>query len=233
MDSSSHNRIFQHYYKEIESLISELKVEIDQAYSSLLSLEERKNSLQKAERLLNEASQSFHSLELEAYSENTDSESRSNVERVSSLKKQLERLRKEWKDAKIILSEERDKLERNDLLRQVESDLESGSLEQRQKFVSVTGKLEKGNEILHNSRRTLEETEQVTRGILEDLSTQRQTIMHTREGLSRIDAALLRSRGLLSSMTRRALANKLILYLVAAVFALAGLFIVFSKFRRP
>lgn len=182
---------------------------------------------------MNEASQSFHSLELEAYSENTDSESRSNVERVSSLKKQLERLRKEWKDAKIILSEERDKLERNDLLRQVESDLESGSLEQRQKFVSVTGKLEKGNEILHNSRRTLEETEQVTRGILEDLSTQRQTIMHTREGLSRIDAALLRSRGLLSSMTRRALANKLILYIVAAVFALAGLFIVFSKFRRP
>ena len=45
MDSSSYNRIFQHYYKEIESLISELKVEIDQAYSSLLSLEERKVSL--------------------------------------------------------------------------------------------------------------------------------------------------------------------------------------------
>lgn len=130
------------------------------------------------------------------------------------------------------MSEEQDKFERNDLLKEVERDLESGSLEQRQKFVSVSGKLEKGNEVLHNSRRTLEETEQVTRGILEDLSAQRQTITRAREGLSRIDAALLRSRGLLSSMTRRALANKIVLYVVAAIFAMAGLFIVLSKFRR-
>ncbi|GJQ11200.1 hypothetical protein GpartN1_g2991.t1 [Galdieria partita] len=233
MDSAGSNRMFQHYQREVESLISELRVEVNQAYSSLASLDERKTSLKRAERLLDQASQSLNSLELEAYSDTVEPQRRDNIQRVSNLKKQLESLRKDWKDAKIILSEERENMERNDLLREVEQDLESGSLEQRQKFVSVSGKLEKGNEVLHNSRKTLEETEQVTRGILEDLSAQRQTILHTREGLSKIDAALLRSRGLLSSMTRRALANKLILYIVAAIFALAGLFIVISKFWKP
>ncbi|EME29416.1 vesicle transport V-snare protein [Galdieria sulphuraria] len=168
-EATTSSRIFQHYQKEVESLISELRAQVDQAYSSLVSLDERKTSLKNAERLLDEVSQGLHSLELEAYSETVEPQRRNDVQRVSSLKKQLESLRKDWKDAKIILSEERDKLERNDLLKEVEQDLESGSLEQRQKFVSVSGKLEKGKEVLHDSRKTLEETEQVTRGILEDL----------------------------------------------------------------
>lgn len=105
--------IFQHYEKEVENLIAELKVQVDRAYSSLVSLEERKArlcfldcrkskliiiseqaSLRNAERLLDGASQSLNSLELEAYSETLETKKQDNVQRVSSLKKQLERLRK-------------------------------------------------------------------------------------------------------------------------------------------
>eukprot|EP00871_Galdieria_phlegrea_P005165 jgi/Galph1/564/GphlegSOOS_G5434.1 len=223
--------IFNYYQNELERSLSELEEYLEQARSPKVPLEERKTTLSHAEGSLNDAANSMHSLELEAYSESIETAKEEAIKKTNQLKARLEKLRKDWKEAKLILSEQSDQLERSDLLRDVVHDLESGSQEQRERLIGVSGKLEKGIDTLKTSRRTIEETEQVSRGILEDLSAQRRTIQHAMEGLSGIDAALLRSRGLLSSMTRRALANKLILYLIAIVFGFGAVFMVFSKFR--
>ena len=73
---------------------------------------------------------------------------------------------------------------------------------------------------LSHAHRTILETEQIGESILGDLRSQRETIMHSTGTLQRANESLARSGRTLSAIGRRALANRMIMWLL--IFLLGG-----------
>jgi vesicle transport through interaction with t-SNAREs protein 1 len=76
-------------------------------------------------------------------------------------------------------------------------------LEQRQQLLSGTDRLDRSSQRLRESQRIALETEDIGRGTLADLHTQRETIEHTRTGLLESEGYVDRSVKTLRGMARR------------------------------
>jgi len=76
-------------------------------------------------------------------------------------------------------------------------------LEQRQQLLSGTDRLDRSSHRLRESQRIALETEDIGRGTLADLHTQRETIQHTRGGLLESEGYVERSVKTLRGMARR------------------------------
>jgi vesicle transport through interaction with t-SNAREs protein 1 len=95
--------------------------------------------------------------------------------------------------------------------------------------METTERLARTGERIKESRRSLLETEDLGVSILQDLQGQRETIERSREALHGADDTIGRSRKILSSMGRRATANKVAFYGVSAVLTLAIFIIIIHK----
>ena len=80
---------------------------------------------------------------------------------------------------------------------------EDEQLAQRQQLLSGTDRLERSSGRLRDSHRVALETEDIGRNTLADLSTQRETIMHTRGTLLEAEGYTDRSIKTLRGMARR------------------------------
>lgn len=105
----------------------------------------------------------------------------------------------------------------------------NASLGTRGQAMETTERLARTGERIKESRRSLLETEDLGVSILQDLQGQRETIERSREALHGADDTIGRSRKILSSMGRRATANKVAFYGVSAVLTLAIFIIIIHK----
>ena len=91
------------------------------------------------------------------------------------------------------------------------------TVDQRARLLKIGERVQEGTSKLQQAHRTALETEEIGINILGDLRAQRETITHAAGTLQRANEGLMRSKRTLATIGRRALANKLILYLLIAL----------------
>jgi len=224
---------FSDYYAEFSSLISSSNRAISTATSSsALPPTEDAASLDDADRCLQEASDLLKAMELEAQAHDPSKRDSLRVH-VANCRSDVIRVKKELRAARITVAQRRSDSNRASLFGDGNSDLESGSLDQRAHMLDTTQKLERGSEMILESRRNIAETESIGASILEDLQSQRNTISRARDNLGNVDTGIDQSNSLISTMHRRAMMNKIIVYVVLAIVGMACLGIIYARIFHP
>lgn len=95
---------------------------------------------------------------------------------------------------------------------------------QRTRLLEATERLGRGADKLREAELTLVETEAIGAGIMSDLHSQRQTLMHSMGTMRGASEGLERSKRVLNAMTRRAFANRMLMRCMAATLACLLLF---------
>ncbi|XP_024359443.1 vesicle transport v-SNARE 13 isoform X2 [Physcomitrium patens] len=102
-------------------------------------------------------------------------------------------------------------------------------LDQRDRLMMATDRMNQTGERIKESRRQLNETEEVGVNILQDLQLQHQTLLHTQHTIHGVADGIAKSRRLLSSLSQRFERHKYIMGGIIAVCLLAILFIMHVK----
>lgn len=85
---------------------------------------------------------------------------------------------------------------------------------------------------LMDSRRVLEETEGIGRGVMGDLESQRESLLRSRANVSETAGAATTARQMLRSMSRKELRHRLFLYLVIVALSVSIVFVLYLKIKR-
>ncbi|CAM9905797.1 unnamed protein product [Hapterophycus canaliculatus] len=85
---------------------------------------------------------------------------------------------------------------------------------------------------LQDSRRVLEETEGIGRGVMGDLEGQRESLLRSRAHVRDTGGAAAKARGLLRSISRRELRHRLLLYVIIVGLSVAIVYVLYLKIRR-
>mmetsp|Transcript_13878 Transcript_13878/g.24879 ORF Transcript_13878/g.24879 Transcript_13878/m.24879 type:complete len:243 (-) Transcript_13878:652-1380(-) len=206
------SEMFTHYEEELKMLVEGGLGELD-SNADILT----------ADRTLQEASALLKSLQLELSSVSSKSSSKASLQqRMENSKNLVSQLREKTNIAK--------ESKRSELLSGGGYD-DSDARSQRARMAQMTGALERSSDRVKESRRMAAEAEVTGAEVLGELSAQRQTLTRARENLYSVDDELSRSRGIVSSMSRRDWVNTLVIYSVAAVFILACLTLIFLRFK--
>jgi vesicle transport through interaction with t-SNAREs protein 1 len=121
---------------------------------------------------------------------------------------------------------------RDDLLETGRGDYVNPSHDQRGRLLMSTERLNQSGERIKESKRTLLETEDLGVSILQDLASQRQTLLHAHDTLHGVDDNIGKSRRILNSMTRRLSRNKWIMGSIISVLILAIILVIYVKVAR-
>uniref|UniRef100_A0A131XNF7 Vesicle transport through interaction with t-SNAREs homolog 1A n=1 Tax=Ixodes ricinus TaxID=34613 RepID=A0A131XNF7_IXORI len=180
----------------------------------------------EVERHLEEANELLEQMELEVRSLPTPTRPKYQ-NRVKSYQSELIQLRKEFQRAKIEYSDEvrsREELFAND----------DGYVndDQKQRLLDNTERMERSTKLLKGGHGLVLETEKIGAAILSDLSAQRETISRAREKVKETDHDIGKSSTVLSGMMRRAMQNRAILYVVAALVFVTVVFSIYYSVRR-
>ncbi|CDF39219.1 Putative Vesicle transport v-SNARE [Chondrus crispus] len=225
IDLGPASSVFSDYHKEFTSLLASSAESISTAKSvSESSPADSNSALNEADRDIGEASDLLKSMELEAQAAPSDSRI-SLRSHVAKARDEVSRMRQELRAARIALAQRKEELNRDELL----GGYSHSDAEDRSRMTDTTERLEKGSEIITGSRRNIAETEAIGASILEDLQNQRNTIMRARQNLGGVDGGLEQSGSIISTMQRRAIMNKIIVYIILAIIAVACVAIVFVR----
>ncbi len=118
---------------------------------------------------------------------------------------------------------------RDDLLARATPEQRREAEVQGQRLVETTTRMQRGADKLRHACQVAVETEAVGANILSDLDGNRRTLEQTRERLRGANRGLAQSRRVLQAMTRRALANKVLMYVIIASMVLMILLIIWMK----
>ncbi|XP_075542460.1 vesicle transport through interaction with t-SNAREs 1a isoform X1 [Dermacentor variabilis] len=188
--------------------------------------DEKAAMVTEVERHLEEANELLEQMELEVRTLSVAARPKYQ-NRVKSYQAELARLRKEFQRARIAFCDElksREELLSND-------DNYVGD-DQKQRLLDNTERLERSTKLLKGGYKLALETEKVGAAILTDLSSQRETITRAREKVKETDYDIGKSSHVLSGMMRRAMQNRAILYLVAALVLVTIAFGIYYVVRR-
>lgn len=175
--------------------------------------------LSNADSDITEAADLLKSLELESQSQ--DLKTRNGLRPyVTEGRNALSDARKALRAARVSVSQRKDHEKRDQLLQpgDVRIDMADG-----------TSQLEKSGEILSNSRRHIAETELIGASILEDLQSQRNTIIRARQNLGNVSTGLEQSNSILNTMHRRAVVNRILVYVVFAAIAISCVAVIYMR----
>ncbi|KAB1223017.1 Vesicle transport v-SNARE 13 [Morella rubra] len=118
---------------------------------------------------------------------------------------------------------------RDELLESGMADAITASADQRTRLMMSTERLGKTGDRVKESRRTMLETEELGVSILQDLHSQRQSLLHAHNTLHGVDENVGKSKRILTSMARRMSRNKWIIGSIVAVLVIAiGLILYFK-----
>ena len=98
-----------------------------------------------------------------------------------------------------------------------------------QRLLDATDKLVDSSKRLEETKREIIETEEIAVHTMRNLRGQTEQIQRTHQRLGDVDDNLSRARNLVTSMTRRAYANKAMLTIVAGIIILALFIIIIRK----
>ncbi|XP_024380635.1 vesicle transport v-SNARE 13 [Physcomitrium patens] len=121
---------------------------------------------------------------------------------------------------------------RDDLLESGMADRANPTHDQRGRLLMSTERLNQSGERIKESKRTLLETEELGVSILQDLASQRQTLLHAQNNLHGVDDNIGKSRRILNSMSRRMSRNKWIMGSIIGVLTLAIVFVIYVKVTK-
>ena len=168
----------------------------------------RKNAITEVERLVEEAQDLLEQMDLEVRDMPSASRQTSNV-RVRSYHDELQRLQKDFRRSQVQLADAAQG--RDELLG---PDDAANSEDQRERLLQNTEKMTKSTNRLEEGYRMALETEEIGRGIMDNLHRDRETITRARDRLRGVDQDLGRSGRILNGMVRRVYQNRIILTVV-------------------
>lgn len=102
---------------------------------------------------------------------------------------------------------------------------------QRDRTLQSTERLQKTTERLALGKQQLAETEELGVTILGDLARQRETIIHARDTLHGADDNISKARRLLSTMSKRIVANKIIMFGISAFLLLGIILVIYYRVK--
>ncbi|XP_037515366.1 vesicle transport through interaction with t-SNAREs homolog 1A isoform X2 [Rhipicephalus sanguineus] len=190
-----------------------------------LAQDEKAAMVTEVERHLEEANELLEQMELEVRTLSVAARPKYQ-NRVKSYQAELARLRKEFR-ARIAFCDELKS--REELL---SNDDNCVGDDQRQRLLDNTERMERSTKLLKGGYKLALETEKVGAAILSDLSAQRETITRAREKVKETDYDIGKSSHVLSGMMRRAMQNRAILYLVAALVLVTVVFGIYYTVRK-
>jgi vesicle transport through interaction with t-SNAREs protein 1 len=182
--------------------------------------EARKAKLAELDGDLAEAESLIRRMDLEARTQPPEAKGRL-LARLRDYKADLNGLKK---DAKRLAMPRAGDASRAELLGDSAS-----AADQRNRLLTTTDRLQRSSDRIEEGKRTILETEELGVSILQDLHQQRQTITHARDTLHSTDDNLSRGRRLISSMARRMVQNKIIMYAIILLLIAAIIFIAYKK----
>ncbi|PRW58605.1 alkaline phosphatase isoform A [Chlorella sorokiniana] len=172
-----------------------------------LAPEQRRSGVRDLEAAVREAEQLLQRMDMEARSYSPD-QARQLLQKVKEYKADLAALKEKARrgaagagggpDARAELG--------------LAGDYYQTSAGQRDRLLTATDRLNKTSDRIQQGRQQLHETEELGVQILSDLQRQRETILHSRDTLHTVDTHISRSRQILSTMSKRILQNKLIMW---------------------
>ncbi|XP_076460070.1 vesicle transport through interaction with t-SNAREs homolog 1A-like [Babylonia areolata] len=162
---------------------------------------EKQNHVRQAEKLFEEASELLEQMELEVKEQDSKDRQKYHT-RIRSYKAELTKQQKDMKRARLGVDSSRDELLGDDT---------HDSEDQRTRLLDNTERLERSSRKLEQGYRIAVETEEIGTQMMEDLSSQRETIQRARGRLHDMDTTLGKSSRLLSAMTKRIIQNRIML----------------------
>lgn len=121
---------------------------------------------------------------------------------------------------------------RDMLLESGMADAMTVSADQRDRLMFSTERLNKSSDRIKDSRRTMLETEELGVSILQDLHSQRQSLLHAHDTLHGVDDNVSKSKKILSNMSKRMNRNKCIISTIVAVLVLVIILTLYFKLSK-
>ncbi|XP_059387133.1 vesicle transport through interaction with t-SNAREs homolog 1A-like isoform X1 [Carassius carassius] len=150
--------------------------------------------------------------------------------RLKSYKQEMEKLEKDFKRSRIAYSDE----VRNELLGDDGGSSESQLIklrEERAHLLDNTERLERSSRRLEAGYQIAVETEQVGQEILTNLHSDREKIQRSRDRLRETDANLGKSSRILTSMLRRIIQNRVLVFILGAIILLTIVLAIYFNLR--
>lgn len=204
------------YYTDFTSHVNSVRINL--SFSDPAS-----SNLNTADHHLQQAADLLKSLELESRTTSADLK-RALGPLLSNARSELQTLRTDLRTARVNLAESATLANQRDEL--FEGAEDAGH---RKDILDVTGRLEEGGEMIQGSRRLIAETEMVGAGILEDLQNQRNTILRARDSVTGVASGLDQSSSVLGTMQRRAIVNRIIVWVVLGGIAFACIGVLYAR----
>uniref|UniRef100_A0A0N5CGD5 Vesicle transport through interaction with t-SNAREs homolog 1A n=1 Tax=Strongyloides papillosus TaxID=174720 RepID=A0A0N5CGD5_STREA len=185
---------------------------------------ERAAAINEIQKTLNEVGDLLDQMELSARDFDLNSPERAKYDlRVRSY-------RSDKKQLDIELQKVLKRISNKDNLDELFSSDNPSSFDINEKLISNTERIERGSRKIEESYRIALETEEIGTSVLQDLSSQRETLNRARERLREAGADLLTSDKIVSQMIRRLVQNRLFLLLIIVLLAICFLIMMYSAF---
>jgi len=215
--------LFDTYEEDFE----ELKKIVEERVRNVPSLDgsKRESEIQQAESDIQELEQLVKSMNLSARNVGSN---QNLISKIREYEGETSRLKTSLRKATMQIKASSD---RNSLFTGGLSEKQlAGSLDQRERLLSATERLERSNMELKAAMATAEQTVSVGIEVMGNLDTQRSTMYQIKEKLGNVNDNLSRAKRIMGTMARRVYTNRLIVGLIIFVLLLAICLIVYFKF---
>lgn len=196
------SELFQDFAQDLERHIQEFDEHLENAADTKADVRSVDSQLAEASRCLTEAENSLRQMEMEAKS--------LPKEQRKELDPKLRQNKSDIADRSKAVGAAKSAANRRALLE--EGDSSSKSRRDRARLLDVDDSLRRSSSKLEEAQILASETEQIGIDVMGDLLAQRETIQHTRANVNEIGDNVRQAKRMLGDMTRRAMANRLIMY---------------------
>ena len=216
-------KMFDHYEKEYLGTAKKATADIE-LIDQLLPGVEREATIKRAGEGITAAEEIVQGMEMEARSMTGEAKQQL-AAKAKDYKKSIADMRAKLNAAKT--SGKAEKSARDELLRSSDPTLRMEADNQRSRLMATNERLNNASDKIRGAVQTALETEKIGESILSDLADQRATIAHARGTLAGTMSGLDKSKKMLQGMGRRALKNKVLMYVVIATLIIMIMFIVY------
>jgi len=217
--------LMQTFEQQYSVLSAEITVKIGQVPN--LHGGAKLNLISDVEHQIDEVKELLEQMDLEVHNLSSSEKPRYKG-RVKSYQQDLANLEKDFRKSRIALGSKA----REQLVGEEGEGYDSAVEESRQRLLDNAERLERSGKKLDVGYKVCVETEEIGGRILEDLSSQRETITRARDRIHDMDSNLGKSSRVLSSISKRLLQNRLVLFFVGLVLFITVVLLIYYAATR-
>ncbi|GMJ09297.1 vesicle transport V-snare 13 [Hibiscus trionum] len=220
------SEVFEGYERQYCELSANLSKKCTAA--GALNGEQKKQKLSEVKAGLEDAEAMIRKMDLEARS------LQPNVKAVllAKLREYKSDLNNLKSEVKRIASGNLNPSARDELLESGMADALTASANQRSRLMTTTEQLNQSSDRVKDSRRTMLETEELGVSILQDLHSQRQSLLHANNTLHGVDDTIGKSKRILTNMSKRMSRNKWIIGIIISLLIVAIIVVLYFKLSK-